>query len=285
MVGLGCEVLQSDEVAADMSSLDTPIRELSIQGAGGTDECITEGIQHVEELVEIAETTNQTTADLGDLTLGIVSSDLRGSTIDNADPLIGAVSEAVVEAGGRVIVAGIERFTAHPEAALAATSSTAEEPLESILANWRNRPAKMTRVRSDAESYEFGDLAALWGNQPLDAAVSYGESPAIDSGVAVLDAPSQFEEAATGLAAAGAQVVLHATADGIPTGHPLVPVIKVSGDQQTVEALPSDIDLDATRADPSEATDLLRAVAGGDQSAAESHGLTEFAITRVGPSM
>lgn len=285
VVGLGCEVLQSDEVAAGMADLDVPVRELSIQGAGGTDECIEEGIGHGEDLVEIAETAGQTTGSLGDLTLGVISSDLSASTLDETDPLIGSVARRVVDAGGRVVVAGIERFTAHPDRALAAATGGATADLEGILAEWQDRPAKMTRVRADAAEHDFDELAGLWDGLPISEAVRYGDAPEGDSGVTVVDAPSQYEEAATGLAAAGAQVILHATADGIPTGHPMVPVIKVSGDPDTVAALPDDIDLDASRTTPEDAVATVESVAGGTACAAERHGLTEFAITRVGPSM
>lgn len=285
VVGLGCEVLQSDDVAAGMADLAVPVRELSIQGAGGTDECIEQGVAHVEELVEIAETAGRTTGALGDLTLGVISSDLSASTLDEADPLIGSIVRRVVDAGGRVVVAGIERFTAHPRAAGAAATEPATEGLEQILAQWEDRPAKMTRVRADADDHDFDELARLWDGLPISEAIQYGEAPASDSGVTVLDAPSQYEEAATGLAAAGAQVIVHATADGIPTGHPMVPVIKVSGDPDTVAALPSDIDLAASETTTDEAVATLKSVADGTACAAERHGLTEFAITRVGPSM
>lgn len=285
VVGLGCEVLQSDEVAAGMSDIDVPVRELSIQGAGGTDECIEAGIEHVRDLVEIAETAGRTTGSLGDLTVGVISSDLAGSTLDEADPLIGSIARRVVDAGGRVVVAGVERFTAHPDAALAAASDPAREGLEAILSEWADRPAKMTRVRADADEHAFDELARLWDGLPITEAIQYGESPSGNSGVTVLNAPSQYEEAATGLAAAGAQVILHATADGIPTGHPMAPVIKISGDPETVAALPDDIDLDASQTTTGEAVAAVESVAGGEACAAERHGLTEFAITRVGPSM
>ncbi|MFC6730753.1 altronate dehydratase, partial [Natronoarchaeum mannanilyticum] len=93
------------------------------------------------------------------------------------------------------------------------------------------------------------------------------------------------EEAATALAAAGASVVVHVTADGVPTGHPVVPVLKVTGDGATAEALADDIDLDARAADADAVLDELVRVAGGERTASEDHGLTSFAISRVGPSL
>jgi len=52
----------------------------------------------------------------------------------------------------------------------------------------------------------------------INSVTEYGERATFESALGFVDAPTQFEEAVTGLAAAGAQIVVHATADGIPTG-------------------------------------------------------------------
>ncbi|WP_254546851.1 UxaA family hydrolase [Halomarina pelagica] len=286
VVGLGCEVLQSEDVAARLAERDVPVRELSIQGVGGTDECVEEGVRHVRDLRRVARETARTRAHLGDLTVGVVSSDLDDSTVGEADPLVGRLVEAVVEAGGRVVVAGNERLTAHPDAARAAAATDAvADAMDALFARHRGYPAKATRVAAEASGMAFEDATRSWGGLPVNEVVDYGDRVTVDSGVAVLDAPSRFEEAATGLAAAGAQLVVHVTADGIPAGHPVVPVVKVSGDAATVDALAEDIDVDARRVDGATFRERLLAVADGAPSRAERHGLTQFAITRVGPSM
>ena len=94
-----------------------------------------------------------------------------------------------------------------------------------------------------------------------------------------------FEETATALAAAGAQVVVHGTADGIPTGHPVVPVLKATGDPGTAAALADDVDVDAATADEGALLDAVLDVASGTPTAAEGHGLTAFAVSRSGPSL
>ena len=286
VVGLGCEVLQSGMVAEELAALDVPVRELSIQGTGGTEPCIEEGVEAARALVRDAETTHRTNAGPGDLTVGIVASDLRSSTTDVAEPVIGDLTDAVIGAGGRVVVAGNERLTPHRDAVVdrAATDAVGTD-LHALLEKQANRPAKMTRLRTAAAEHDLEALTRAWDGHPIEAVLEYGERATHDSGLAVLDAPSQFEEAATGLAAAGAQVIIHATADGIPTGHPIAPVLKVSADADTVAALPDDIDVDATATDGDDLFRRVLAVANGEESCAERHGLSEFAITRVGPSM
>lgn len=286
VVGLGCEVLQSDDVASRLDERGVPVRELSIQDVGGTEECVEAGVEHVRDLRRVARETARTTAGLGDLTVGVVSSDLGDSTVTEADPLVGRLAESVVEAGGRVVVAGSERLTADPDAARAAAVDEATaDAVDDLLARHRDYPAKATRIAAEAGGMEFADTTRSWGGLPVSEVVDYGDRATLDSGLAVLDAPSRFEEAATGLAAAGAQIVVHVTGDGIPAGHPVVPVVKVSGDADTVDALAEDIDVDATSADHASVRDRVLAVANGDPSRAERHGLTQFAITRVGPSM
>jgi altronate dehydratase large subunit len=286
VVGLGCEVLQSDDVASQLKKRDVPVRELSIQGVGGTDECIEEGIEQAHNLRQNARETARTSANLGDLTVGVVSSDLRNSTIEEADPLVGRLAESVVEAGGRVVVAGSERLTVNLEAATAAAAdSGVVDSLNALFARHRDYPAKARRVAAEASGMTFDDTTQSWGNLPISEVIDYGDQVTLDSGLAALDAPSRFEEAATGLAAAGAQVVIHVTGDGIPAGHPIVPIVKVSGDADTIAVLSEDIDVDATRTALPALCEQVLAVADGEPCCAEKHGLTQFAITRVGPSM
>lgn len=284
VVGLGCEEVQSAEVATELEAHDVPVRELSIQGVGGTDECVEKGVEAATELVQ-ARQTKRTDADVGDLTLGIVSSDLDASTIDTADPVVGSVARAVIAAGGRVVVAGNERLVAHPDAAREAADYDTRDAMDELLARHEGQPARATRVGQFARNRSFEEVTRAWGDNPVSEVLEYGERASISEGLVAVDAPSRFAEATTALAAAGANVVIHVTGDGILSGHPLVPVIKVTGDPGTAAALPHDIDVEARS---SEADDLLKRVvdvANGDRCLAEEHGLTEFAITRVGPSM
>lgn len=59
VVGLGCEELQSDWLAATIAERDRPVRELSIQGIGGTDKCLERGVELTTHLVESAESSTQ----------------------------------------------------------------------------------------------------------------------------------------------------------------------------------------------------------------------------------
>jgi altronate dehydratase large subunit len=285
VVGLGCEHLQSGPFADRISDHGVPVRETAIQDAGGTEACLEAGIDATTALVSTA-TADRANATLADVTVGIVSSDLEASTREVADPLIGGVVDELLEAGGRVLVAGTERLVSDADAAVARTSTdnVAADIFEAV-DRTISQPGHARGIARRAADLAFDDAVGVWGSADPVEFVPYGGRASAGEGLVLVDSPSRFEEAATALAAAGASIVVHVTADGIPTGHPVVPVLKVTGDKSTAAALATDIDIDARSATPDDVVSELARVANGGETAAERHGLTKFAINRVGPSM
>lgn len=285
IVGLGCEHVQSGPIADRLSEGGTPVRETAIQDVGGVDETIDHGENLAEDLVSSADADLQP-ANLSNLTVGVVSSDATASTITEAEPVIGSFLDQIVSSGGRAVVAGTERVTSHPDAITSmAGSKDVDMSLTDLANRYKEQPAKLTRRRQRLQDLSADKVTQVWGNNPIRDVVPYGESATHDSGVALVDSPSEFAPAATALAAAGAQVIIHATGEGVPTGHPVAPVVKVTGDQSTYAALSDDIDIDATTTDAHDLLEYILNVVDGDPCRVESHGVTEFAINRVGPSM
>jgi len=286
VVGLGCEHLQSGPFAERVAEHDVPVRETAIQDAGGTEAALDAGVEATEELADAAAAADRTSARLGGLTVGVVSSDLDPSTRSVADPLVGEAVDALLDAGARVVVGGSERLAPHKEAAAErAASEGVAAAVRDACTRDAGRPGNAKRVTRRAAATAFEDLVGAWGSAEVGEFVRYGGRATVDEGLALVDSPSRFEEAATALASAGASVVVHVTADGITTGHPVVPVVKVTGDGTTADALRGDIDVDARAAEPRDLLDELARVAGGGRTASERHGLTSFAINRVGPSL
>lgn len=285
VVGLGCEHLQSEPFAERIAAEGVPVRQTAIQDAGGTEACIEEGVNATADLARTSLTDERTETTLGDLTVGVVSSDLDRSTREIADPLIGETVDALLDVGTRVVVAGTERLAPHSEAAVARSrNDEVATKIREACGREGRQPGNAQRVVRHAASAEFESIVGTWGTASVNELVPYGGRATVDDGLVLVDSPSRFEEATTALAAAGASVVVHVTADGIPTGHPVVPVLKVTGDGTTAEALAADIDLDAREAESTDVLDELARVSDGGQTASERHGLTKFAISRVGPS-
>lgn len=285
VVGLGCETVQSDDVAAALRARGVPVRRTTIQDSGGTQACFDEGVSAAEELVARADGQRVETG-LEELTIGVVASDLRRSSLERADPLVGAAVGDLVEAGATAVVAATDRVLPHEDAVRAALETDdAREGMDALVDRARSEPPRATAARSDASALEYERVATLWNGLPIRDVLRYAEPATHDRGVALMDAPTSFTEAATGLVAAGAQVLVHVTADGVPTGHPVAPVLKVTGDDETYDALARDIDVHAGRTSPAELLEKLDAVVRGAPTRAETHGVTSFGITRAGPSM
>ena len=284
VVGLGCEHIRSGDLATELAEFDNPVRELVIQDEGGTDSTIERGVEIARELASTSA-AERTAADPATLTVGIVSSDLTEETIETAGPLVGDFVDRVIDGGGRVVAAGIEPVLAHPTEAREHSTGDAIDEIEALLNRHANLPARNTRIRRAAGDLSFREATRAWGNQPITDVLEYGNRVSPTAGLSLVDAPSQFEEAATGLVAAGAQIIIHVTDDGIPTGHPIAPVVKVTGNEQTYEALESDIDVFAGETGPTAFQEKMTSILEGEKSRAEEHGLSEFAITRVGPTM
>lgn len=285
VVGLGCESIQSDTVVEEIRAAGVPVESVVIQEMGGTDACIEAGIVTARDLVD-GDASGRDPVDIDELTIGVVTSDMHASSINHAEPVVGQALERIVDAGGRVVVAGGERFRAGAEHLADRLATTAARDGFASLRE-RDRPAdgRTLRRRKRAASLPTDSRLGVIGDGPLRDVVGYGERPGHATGFALVDAPRGFAESATALAAAGAQLIVHVTGEGIPTGHPVVPVLKVTGDPQTASALPDDIDVDARTITADDMFDRIVAVAGGEMTAAERHGVVDFAISRFGPSM
>jgi altronate dehydratase large subunit len=113
-------------------------------------------------------------------------------------------------------------------------------------------------------------------------------------GLTVMDTPGLDVESVTGMVGGGAQVVVFTTGLGTPTGNPIAPVIKITGNAHTAQHLADNIDLDVSgimddsQTLDSAADDLfdeILSVASGKLTAAEVLGHREFAIHRRNPTI
>jgi altronate dehydratase large subunit len=91
------------------------------------------------------------------------------------------------------------------------------------------------------EEKSLGAIAKV-GSAVVQDVYEYGVAPQA-RGLVIMDSPGREPEILTGLAAAGANVIVFTTGRGAPQGFPFVPVIKVTGNQHTWEHLRDHMDL------------------------------------------
>src|SRR5205814_4400596 len=127
----------------------------------------------------------------------------------------------------------------------------------------------------------------------LEDVVGYA-APIAKRGLTVMDTPGLDVESVTGMVGGGAQIVVFTTGLGTPTGNPIAPVIKVTGNARTAQTMTDNIDVDVSAVMTKiESLDLaadrlfdeLIGVASGRPTAAERLGHREFSIHRRNPTI
>jgi len=94
------------------------------------------------------------------------------------------------------------------------------------------------------DAMKSAGAATKGGTSPVVGALGYPEY-ATAHGLNLLCTPGNDVESTTGLAGAGANVILFSTGLGTPTGNPVTPVIKVATNTRLARRLSDIIDFDA----------------------------------------
>lgn len=92
--------------------------------------------------------------------------------------------------------------------------------------------------------HEADNVLVALSDLPVVAVLDYPEY-ATAPGLNLLCTPGNGVGSTTGMAGAGAIVILFSTGLGMPTGNPVVPVVKISSNTDLALRLPDLIDLDA----------------------------------------
>ena len=124
------------------------------------------------------------------------------------------------------------------------------------------------------------------GSGPINQVVTYGQIPD-EHGLVIMDTPGYDIESVSGMACGGAQVLCFSSGRGNPIGNPLIPVIKVTGNKVTYQAMSDNIDLDTSGVVEGTTTietlgddlfQMLENVCNGTPSKAEALGFDDWAV-------
>lgn len=258
IVGLGCEVIKAELLADGVSGEARRVEHIDIQREGGTRKAGAKGAAVARELIAEAAGLERTEISYDRLVLGLECGGSDAFSGITANPAVGLVSDLVVSRGGTVILTEntemigtshiLERRSVTPEVStrvrdmIAAAERRTHEIL-GPLASMVIAPGNMDGGMSSIQEKSLGCIAKA-GTSDIMQVVDYAEPPS-SKGLVLMDAPGSDTESMTGVAAAGAQVILFTTGRGNPIGFPVVPVVKIASTAGLFESMEDDMDVNA----------------------------------------
>lgn len=304
VVSLGCENCQMDLVVeAIRERTNKPMETFIIQENGGTITTIERAVRAGRKMAQEASILQREEIDISELIIGTEcgGSDPTSGLASNV--LIGELSDRIVKLGGTSILSETTEFIG-AEHILANRAKTTEvrDRIYEIVHRYEKAlqlVGEEVRDGNPSPGNKAGGLTTLeekslgcihkGGHSKITAVFDYGKE-INEKGLVIMDTPGNDPSSVAGMVAGGAQIIVFSTGRGTPTGNPISPVIKITGNKITFKNMIDNIDVDASPVIYGLETleelgdKLLKEVievSSGKQTKAETLGYTEMAIARL----
>lgn len=302
VVALGCESVPYSKVVKEIEKTGKPV-DLVVIREEGEIKAIEKGIRILRDFIEYADSLKREKTDISELTVGIECGGSDWTSAIAANPAVGYVADKLIDLGATVIFSETSELIGaeHILAKRAVSKEVAdkllnvvkgvEEKAKSIGVDIRGGQPTRGNIEGGITTIEEKSLGAIYkaGTRPLKGVLDYAEAPE-DKGLYFMHTPGQDIESVTGMVAGGAQLILFTTGLGTPTGNPIAPVIKVTGNPWTYEKMKENIDINAGSIVLGEKTisevgeeifEKLVRVVNGELTKAEILGHREFGIYKL----
>jgi altronate hydrolase len=215
-------------------------------------------LAEIEKLVEYAQQFKQEPVDASKLVIGLKCGGSDGLSGITANPLVGRISDILVQHGGTTILSEVpEMFGA--ETMLMDRCETPElfEQTVSLINNFKEYFIRYGQPVGENPSpgNKKGGITTLedkalgctqkGGTSDVKGVLDYAE-PVKNKGLNLLKGPGNDIVAISGLMASGCHIILFTTGRGTPVGSP-VPTVKIATNHELANRKKSWIDFDAER--------------------------------------
>ncbi len=176
-----------------------------------------------------------------------------------ANPLVGAVVDRLVDAGGAAIFGETTEWIGAEEplmrkakdeavaGRLRAAAAAREAMAQAAGIDLTGNNPSSTNIEAGLSSIEEKSLGAIAkaGSRPIQGVLGYGEPPP-GPGVWAMDAPAYAPESLTGFTAAGASIALFTTGVGNSYVSALMPTVKLTGNPVTAARVTEQLEFEAS---------------------------------------
>ena len=305
IVALGCENAQMHLVKEAIEArTNKPIKNLVIQEEGGTLKTIQKAVRFASEMSAEASTLRREEFPISELILGTECGGSDPTSGIASNPAVGALSDLLVQAGGTSVLSETTEFIgAEHILARRAKNKEVHDQIYKIIYDYEEHIKLNTgedvRDGNPSPGNKDGGLTTLeekslgciykGGDSPINNVYGYSKQLKTEEGLVIMDTPGNDAASVTGMIAGGCQIVVFTTGRGTPTGHPVAPVVKITGNRETFKTMEDNLDFDASPVIYGETTieklgeELLDRVieyCNGKLTKAESLGYMETAIQR-----
>ncbi|MFX0100816.1 MAG: UxaA family hydrolase [Candidatus Hodarchaeota archaeon] len=304
VIGLGCENMTSALIRKKIEKSNKHVESFDIQDVdGGTPKAIEKGISIAGKLIAEASEVKKEPFDYSHLVLGLECGGSDSISGISANPAVGIVTDKIIELGGSAILPEFTEWvgTEHLLAKRAKNDDVSKMILDAVtgfLEDFESRGIDFRTTQptmgnkegglSTIEEKSLGTIAKA-GKSPIEGLFLYSEKVP-GKGLWLMFEPGWDIKSMTGLAAAGAQVIIMTTGRGSPVGNIVCPVIKICGNPETSKSMGINLDVDASKVISGEqnidqlAGDIwakLKKVCNGELTRSEEFGFREMNIWQV----
>jgi len=309
VVGLGCEVVRAQEVAAEIKAQcpNKPVHVVIIQDEGGSYKAIQAGSIAAHGMVLAASMLKRETIDISELIIGTACGGSDACSGLAANPAVGDASDLLIDAGGTSILAETPELIGaeHIIAGRAVNEDVArrcyaaikacEDSAKAMGVDMRGGNPTPGNIEGGLSSIEEKSLGCVYkgGTRPLQDVIGWAEK-ITKKGLIYMDTPGNDIEQLTGMVAGGCHICVFTTGRGTPTGSPIAPTIKIASNTPMYEKMQDNMDINSGTIITGEEIiqqvgqrifDEMLEVASGKLTKAEVLGHNDFGIWRIGPTM
>ncbi|MBQ8494325.1 MAG: altronate dehydratase [Clostridia bacterium] len=256
ILGLGCENNRIETLKPLLADVDYDLTRVAFLECQAVEDELEAAMAIVDELVQRLQQDRRTPQPTSKLVLGMKCGGSDGLSGLTANPLVGRVTDTVIEEGGSAVLTEVpEMFGA--EQVLLNRCATAEVYGKAVdmLTGFKDYYTENHQpcYENPSPGNKDGGITTL-EEKSLGCVCKSGRLPVVDvleyaetvktPGLTLLTGPGNDLVASTALAAAGAQIILFTTGRGTPFGCP-VPTVKIATNTPLAEKKASWIDFNA----------------------------------------
>ncbi len=260
IVGLGCEQTDRDRLLSEIRNVEKPVECLTLQACGGFIKAEELGIKLMNEMKAHISDKRESIS-FSNLVVGVQCGGSDWTTALAANPLIGALTDRIVKAGGSVLMGECAGFpgSEHIVAEHACSYEVGLQIMDmcdSLRAVFFSEHGQSLSDVNPTPGNKAGGITTLveksmgnvkkMGAAPIQGILRIGEYPP-HPGLWLLDIRAAGPDATTtsGFSLSGAVMGVFSTGRGTPLGNVAFPVVKLTGNTDAYRMLPDILDFNA----------------------------------------